>query len=1522
MGQLKDKKIDIIRSWDDPNKEPVPEYDYTAIYPVSTYEAIHKTMDDESTTLETDLNAIHEAIESKQDILNGGTPGNLMVWGVQDGEIGEMEVVKTINPDDTARSYQKATSERAVGKALDLKANVGDLNAHKSDMASHVTEEEKARWNSMASGEAMDEHIQNLGIHVTLEDKERWNEKADASSVTEHIGSTSNPHHVTAHQTGTYSSSELDTMFSSIRESFFNFENIHYDVATDTATLGENNEEGYNPDYVLGYGSDLPTPIDDSLTYFAIRPVTDYSTNLSNEAIIYIKEPTRNWREVGIVEVADGDMVIRKADSAMCVWLEGRFMILDAITAGGSGGSSDLLWRPIVSAEGVLSFVRSTEITPPDPVDIKGPAGYTPQKGVDYFDGADGIGIPEGGEDGQVVVKTSGFDYDTQWMSFREWLDTYVDPSDLPQLLAAWDNIQGKPEIYQDLGDDDFGLISQKATTAKFVSIDDAINEINVILGGAGGVSGLIDKLNQHLMDYANPHRISASQIGAVSNETFLTHSMNRSNPHNVTADQIGLGNVSNTSDADKPISIATQEALNTINTSIEEIRQIIGGDKMITSVEWDEPNMTLIFGYADGEILEVKIPITDIFEGMYWDSNTSELVFPLPDGTEKRIAITDLITEYTGGTSANIQTTISNEGVITSEIIPESIDGTVLAQNINLRGNPTAVTQTVDNKSNRIATTEFVKKATVDNLTSYDSERPLSANMGRVLNAEKTTVQDVLNIIGQTPLTNVIDNLYSDDPSAALSANMGRYLNVNKADKVHTSIYGATYGRSSANLFGHSRASSDMPLMDGEGDVGTDDGFFARGNHRHPTDTSRAPLHWDEESGLKMTGYFQAETPPADANDDRVATTKWVLDSGLVPSKTMIMEHKQDFNNPHHVSADQLGLGTVLDDIATLREEIEGHEGVEPIPDEEIISATIDAWNNVIPYGYALLAINYTGPDNGQFVAPNTYFRIVEIGDDYSVNVPVIENYIPNVSVVSGTMTDGGVSVTVNYRFDGATLIIDYVGPDDGLFEAPSAVMRSYRLGESYSIDSPSIEYYTPDIATVSGTIDDDTVIEVTYTRNTTTLRINYIGPENDPDWVDIPTYEDTYYAGTDYSITSPIVQNYTADRLFVSGLIGNDDITETVHYTRNKGNLTISYEGTPTDIPDDVIEYNVGDNYSVDVPVIEGYTSDISVINGTMVDGGVNVTVTYTRTIRTLTINYVGPDNDSDWVDIPSYEHEYYVGDSYSVTSPEVMNYDASKVTVSGTMPDENITETVVYTHKKALLRITYVGADNNPPTYSQEYNVGDSYSIASPTITNYSPDIANVSGIMNEEGVDITVTYTRNTAVLRIIYAGPSGDTSFPTPETVVQTVNVGDTYSVTSPTVSGYTPNKTVVSGTMTSDGVTEAVTYTAATATLTIHYINDNTGGKLFDDYVGTYNIGQTYSVTSPSKPGSHQTIGNMIVDISWEADKAVVTGTMVAGGVEETVRYTQIVNEHEIPSIEDPDPDPNPKPIPDLPIDY
>ena len=50
-----------------------------------------------------------------------------------------------------------------------------------------------------------------------------------------------------------------------------------------------------------------------------------------------------------------------------------------------------------------------------------------------------------------------------------------------------------------------------------------------------------------------------------VTQTIFNGHTSNYTNPHNVTKAQIGLGNVDNTSDLDKPISNATQQALNNI---------------------------------------------------------------------------------------------------------------------------------------------------------------------------------------------------------------------------------------------------------------------------------------------------------------------------------------------------------------------------------------------------------------------------------------------------------------------------------------------------------------------------------------------------------------------------------------------------------------------------------------------------------------------------------------------------------------------------------------------------------------------------------------------------------------------------------------------------------------------------------------------------------------------------------------------------------------------------------------------
>ena len=52
------------------------------------------------------------------------------------------------------------------------------------------------------------------------------------------------------------------------------------------------------------------------------------------------------------------------------------------------------------------------------------------------------------------------------------------------------------------------------------------------------------------------------SGINIVKVETYDAHVIDQNNPHHVTAAQVGLGNVDNTADLDKPISTATQKAL------------------------------------------------------------------------------------------------------------------------------------------------------------------------------------------------------------------------------------------------------------------------------------------------------------------------------------------------------------------------------------------------------------------------------------------------------------------------------------------------------------------------------------------------------------------------------------------------------------------------------------------------------------------------------------------------------------------------------------------------------------------------------------------------------------------------------------------------------------------------------------------------------------------------------------------------------------------------------------------------
>lgn len=944
MGKLLKRQIQQTRTWVDPlNPSEIPDLDYNYLYPITVYAAVHRTMDDDSTTLEEELAHIYELIDAKQDPLHGDSPGTLMTWTSVDGEIGSTEIVREINEDPTLRAYNKVASERAVGRALDLKADAVNVNKHLEDLNIHLTEDEKAAIGNAISRDEFDTHSNDTDIHVSAEEKALWNAKADGNAINEHLNNTDNPHSVTAHQVNAYTRSEIDLMFNTIRETFFTYVNIAYDAETGIATIEEYDEDNWSPNYILAYADELPSVTDDSLTYFALKPVTDYTSRESNECLIYVKLPGETWREAGLATMSNGDMLIRYPDTTMCVWVQGRFVML--FTGSGDGDASDLMWRPVVSEEGVLGWTRSSETAPPDPVIIKGMDGTTPVKGVDYFDGAPGLGLPAGGTIADLIVKTTDEDYDTEWMSFNDFLNRYFEGGGVIEgYISDWNNITNKPEIYNETGDSETDLMSQKCITDNFTARDRRIDNIFEILGGASGLDSLAQELHAHEEDYNNPHRITPEKISAVSLADFSNHTANNDNPHGVTASQVGLGNVNNTSDMDKPVSNIQELRFRSIEELVERLSSMINDGKLVTDVDWDNPTTTLIFTYRDGTSEDVQIPLIDIFNSMRWDSDNTRIVITLPDGTESYITIDNLITVYSGSIGRAIKIDVT-DGCIKGTILPGSINGEDLIPSINLPGNPTSATPPTGDKSTKIATTEFVKNLIANDLLTEDSEMILSAKMGYKLNAEKASMEEVVRMINESPLMNIINSLDSEREDASLSANMGRELNVKKADMIHTSPSGSTHGRATNDLFGHVRLSDSTPMMNGEANPGTDNGYVSKADHVHPTDTSRASVESVEllasKVDEKVAELREAIDGASSSSDEAIGTLSTELNGRIDTEVETINGNINDAKSEIN--------GRIDEEVVTLNETISGNKTEINNRVDEEVGALNEKINNVL---------------------------------------------------------------------------------------------------------------------------------------------------------------------------------------------------------------------------------------------------------------------------------------------------------------------------------------------------------------------------------------------------------------------------------------------------------------------------------------------------------------------------------------------------------------------------------------------
>lgn len=137
-------------------------------------------------------------------------------------------------------------------------------------------------------------------------------------------------------------------------------------------------------------------------------------------------------------------------------------------------------------------------------------------------------------------------------------------------------------------------------------------------------------------------NNINTSIAGLATKEQLDNHKLDKSNPHNVTAIQIGLGNVNNTSDMDKPISTATQIAL--------DKKAEVNHDHTMADIS-DLENFPVVKGFINSVD---ELPENPAGGDKYMRTNNGKYVLYEYDGGnsswDEKITTSGMITSVIGG--------------------------------------------------------------------------------------------------------------------------------------------------------------------------------------------------------------------------------------------------------------------------------------------------------------------------------------------------------------------------------------------------------------------------------------------------------------------------------------------------------------------------------------------------------------------------------------------------------------------------------------------------------------------------------------------------------------------------------------------------------------------------------------------------------------------------------------------------------------------------------------------------------
>ena len=132
------------------------------------------------------------------------------------------------------------------------------------------------------------------------------------------------------------------------------------------------------------------------------------------------------------------------------------------------------------------------------------------------------------------------------------------------------------------------------------------------------------------------------------------------------------------------------------------------------------------------------------------------------------------------------------------------------------------------------------------------------------------------------------------------------------------------------------------------------------------------------------------------------------------------------------------------------------------------------------------------------------------------------------------------------------------------------------YNYGAAYNVASPAVTGFTPDQERVTGTITENTTLDVYYTRNSYTLTIYYRYTDGG---FAAESYVATMAYGEWFRIASPEIAGYTPSRAFIQDDMPARDATYVVFYSQQGNGVIIEDYDTPLGLGN--VSINVGDCY-----------------------------------------------------------------------------------------------------------------------------------------------------------------------------------------------------------------------------------------------------------------------------------------------------------------------------------------------------